>query len=64
MRRAHRQAQDGLQRRTNTLKAASDGYVNRSATSSMMPQEAPSMYDPATGTLRPTRNSTPTRSTR
>ncbi|WP_374262938.1 hypothetical protein [Zoogloea sp.] len=39
--------------RGNTLKAASDGYVNRSATSSMMPKKAPSMYDPVTGTLRP-----------
>lgn len=38
--------------RTNTLNAASDGYVNRSATSSMMPKKLPSMYDPATGTLR------------
>ncbi len=38
--------------RTNTLKAASDGYINRSATSSMMPKKAPSMYDPATGTLK------------
>lgn len=38
--------------RTNTLNAASDGYVNRSATSSMMPKKPPSMYDPATGTLR------------
>ena len=40
-------------RSTHTLKAASDGYVNRSATSSMMPRKAPSMYDPATGVLRP-----------
>ncbi|WP_374246275.1 hypothetical protein [Zoogloea sp.] len=40
---------------TNTLKAASDGYVNRAATSSMMPKKAPSMYDPATGTLRATK---------
>ncbi len=38
--------------RTNTLNAASDGYVNRSATRSMMPKKPPSMYDPATGTLR------------
>ena len=38
--------------RTNTLNAASDGYVNRSATRSMMPKKLPSMYDPATGTLR------------
>lgn len=42
-------------RSTNTLKAASDGYVNRSATSSMMPRKAPSMYDPATGVLRPSK---------
>lgn len=41
--------------RTNTLNAASDGYVNRSATSSMMPRKTPSMYDPATGVLRTTR---------
>ena len=34
-------------------KAASDGCVNRSATSSMMPRKAPSMYDPATGVPRP-----------
>ncbi len=40
-------------RSTNTLKAAKDGYINRSATSSMMPRKAPSMYDPATGVLRP-----------
>ena len=37
--------------RTNTLKAASDGYVNRSASSAMMPRKVPSMYDPATGVL-------------
>lgn len=41
--------------RTNTLNAATDGYVNRSATSSMMPRKTPSMYDPATGALRPPR---------
>ncbi|MDD3354881.1 hypothetical protein [Zoogloea sp.] len=41
--------------RTNTLKAASDGYVNRSATSSMMPRKPPSMYDATTGTLKPSR---------
>ena len=29
------------------------GYINRSATSAMMPRKAPSMYDPATGVLRP-----------
>lgn len=40
-------------RSTNTLKAARDGYINRSATSAMMPRKAPSMYDPATGVLRP-----------
>lgn len=40
-------------RSTNTLKAAKDGYINRSATSAMMPRKAPSMYDPATGVLRP-----------
>lgn len=39
--------------RTNTLNAAADGYVNRSATSSMMPKRVESMYDPATGTLKP-----------
>lgn len=39
--------------RTNTLNAATDGYVNRSATSSMMPKRAESMYDPLTGTLKP-----------
>lgn len=37
---------------TNTLKAASDGYVDRSATSSMMPRKRASLYDPATGGLR------------
>jgi len=41
--------------RTNTLKAASDGYVNRSASSAMMPKKAPSMYDPATGVLKPSK---------
>ena len=41
--------------RTNTLKAASDGYVNRSASSAMMPRKAPSMYDPATGVLKPSK---------
>lgn len=37
---------------TNTLKAASDGYVDRSATSSMMPKKRASLYDPTTGGLR------------
>lgn len=37
---------------TNTLKAASDGYVDRSATSSMMPRKRASLYDPTTGGLR------------
>ncbi|MBN8281853.1 hypothetical protein [Zoogloea sp.] len=41
--------------RTNTLNAATDGYVNRSATSSMMPRKSPSMYDPATGVIKPSR---------
>ncbi|HOB45520.1 MAG TPA: hypothetical protein PKM60_05090 [Zoogloea sp.] len=41
--------------RNNTLKAASDGYVNRSASSSMMPKKAPTMYDPATGILKPSK---------
>ena len=41
--------------RTNTPKAASDGYVNRSASSAMMPRKAPSMYDPATGVLKPSK---------
>ena len=41
--------------RTNTLKAASDGYVNRSASSAMMPRKVPSMYDPATGVLKPSK---------
>lgn len=39
--------------RTNTLNAATDGYVNRTASSSMMPKRVESMYDPATGTLKP-----------
>ncbi len=42
--------------RTNTLKAATDGYVNRSASSAMMPKKAPSMYDPATGVLKPSKS--------
>ena len=41
--------------RNNTLKAATDGYVNRSASSSMMPKKAPTMYDPATGILKPSK---------
>jgi hypothetical protein len=41
--------------RTNTLNAATDGYVNRSATSSMMPRKSPSLYDPATGVIKPSR---------
>jgi hypothetical protein len=36
-------------RSTNTPEGGQDGYINRSATSSMMPRKAPSMYDPATG---------------
>jgi len=48
-------ARSAYNARTNTLNAASDGYVNRSATSSMMPRKTPSMYDPATGVLRTTR---------
>lgn len=46
-------AKSAYNARTNTLNAATDGYVNRSATSSMMPRKTPSMYDPATGTLKP-----------
>lgn len=46
-------ARSAYNARTNTLNAATDGYVNRSATSSMMPRKTPSMYDPATGVLRP-----------
>lgn len=45
-------ARSAYNARTNTLNAASDGYVNRSATSSMMPRKTQSMYDPATGVLR------------
>ncbi len=48
-------AKSAYNARTNTLNAATDGYVNRSATSSMMPRKAPSMYDPATGVLKPSR---------
>ena len=48
-------AKSAYNARTNTLNAATDGYVNRSATSSMMPRKTPSMYDPATGVLRPSR---------
>ncbi len=48
-------ARSAYNARTNTLNAATDGYVNRSATSSMMPRKTPSMYDPATGVLRTTR---------
>lgn len=42
--------------RTNTLKAATDGYVNRSASSAMLPKRPPSMYDPATGALKPSKS--------
>lgn len=42
--------------RTNTLKAATDGYVNRSASNALMPKKVPSMYDPATGALKPSKS--------
>jgi len=45
--------------RTNTLKAATDGYVNRSASSALMPKKAPSMYDPVTGVLKPSKSLNP-----
>lgn len=45
--------------RTNTLKAATDGYVNRSASNALMPKKAPSMYDPATGVLKPSKSLNP-----
>ncbi len=48
-------ARSAYNARTNTLNAATDGYLNRSATSSMMPRKTPSMYDPATGALKPAR---------
>ncbi|HMY49598.1 MAG TPA: hypothetical protein PLD90_08165 [Rhodocyclaceae bacterium] len=47
--------QTAYDRRTGTLKAAKDGYVNRAATSSMMPKHPESAYDPVTGTLKPPR---------
>lgn len=40
-------------KRTGTLKAAKDGYVNRTATSSMMPKRVESSFDPVTGMLKP-----------
>jgi len=50
--KAARKPASAYNARTNTLNAATDGYVNRSATSSMMPRRPPSMYDPATGVLK------------
>lgn len=47
--------QTAFDRSTGTLKAARDGYLNRSATSSMMPKKVESAYDPVTGTLKPSR---------
>lgn len=40
-------------KRTGTLKAAKDGYVNRTATSSMMPKKIETSFDPVTGMLKP-----------